>query len=67
MASKSKRPSFDTVMAFMSSDTQDSVASSEIALLSLDVLLPDPGQPRRLLPDQPDLGAAAIRPGCRAP
>ena len=51
MASKSKRPSFDTVMAFMSSDTQDSVASSEIALLSLDVLLPDPGQPRRLLPD----------------
>jgi hypothetical protein len=51
VASKSKRPSFDTVMAFMSSDTQDSVASSEIALLSLDVLLPDPGQPRRLLPD----------------
>ena len=51
MASKSKRPSFDTVMAFMSSDTQDSVASSEIALLVLDVLLPDPGQPRRLLPD----------------
>lgn len=51
MASKSKRPSFDTVMAFMSSDTQDSVASSEIALLALDVLLPDPGQPRRLLPD----------------
>lgn len=51
MASKSKRPSFDTVMAFMSEETQESVASSEIALIPLDVLLPDPGQPRRLLPD----------------
>ncbi|MBP7998866.1 MAG: ParB N-terminal domain-containing protein [Chloroflexi bacterium] len=51
MASKSKRPSFDTVMAFMSADTQESVASAEIALISLDVLLPDPDQPRRLLPD----------------
>ncbi len=53
MASKSKRPSFDAVMAFMSEDTQGSVASAgmEIALLPVDVILPDAGQPRRLLPD----------------
>lgn len=51
MASKSKRPSFDAVMAFMSEDTQDAVSGTEIALLAVDIVLPDPGQPRRLLPD----------------
>lgn len=51
MASKSKRPSFDAVMAFMSEDTQDTVSATEIGLMALDVILPDPGQPRRLLPE----------------
>ncbi len=51
MASKNKRPSFDAVMAFMSEDTQDTVSATEIGLIALDVILPDPGQPRRLLPE----------------
>lgn len=51
MANKSKRPSFDAVMAFMSEDTQESVAASETGLIALDLILPDPDQPRRLLPE----------------
>lgn len=51
MASKSKRPSFDAVMAFMSEDTLESVAASETGLIALDLILPDPDQPRRLLPE----------------
>lgn len=47
---RGKKPSFDTVMTFMSDDTQDSVSSEGINTLPLKIIRPDPEQPRQLLP-----------------
>lgn len=47
---RGKKPSFDTVMAFMSPDTQDSIAAEGVSTLPLKIIRPDPEQPRQLLP-----------------
>lgn len=47
---RGKKPSFDNVMAFMSASTQDAVSEEALNLLSLQIVRPDPQQPRRLLP-----------------
>lgn len=47
---RGKKPSFDTVMAFMSSDTQDSVTNEGLHTLPLKIIRPDSEQPRQLLP-----------------
>lgn len=58
-----KRPSFSTVVAFMSDETQAKFEDQEqpqlLSTASLESILPDRGQPRRLLP--PDLAEALAR------
>ena len=47
---RGKKPSFDNVMAFMSASTQDAVSEEALNLIPLQIIRPDPQQPRRLLP-----------------
>ena len=53
--SRRKKPALSTVMAFMSDETQNSVqvdTDSQVSqTLPIATILPDPGQPRRLLPE----------------
>ncbi len=53
--SRRKKPSLSTVMAFMSDEAQTESEnpsdSPEALTLDIATILPDPGQPRRLLPD----------------
>lgn len=58
-----KKPSFSTVVAFMSDETQAKFEDQEqqpaITVAALNSILPDPDQPRRLLP--PDLVEAIVK------
>ncbi|MGB1250745.1 MAG: ParB/RepB/Spo0J family partition protein, partial [Candidatus Promineifilaceae bacterium] len=51
MAKKKNNLTFDTLMSFVSADTQTTISDGNIQQINLVLLRPDPNQPRRLLPD----------------
>lgn len=52
MAKKKNNLTFDTLMSFVSSDTQATISEGHIQQIQLKQLRPDRSQPRQLLPDK---------------
>ena len=52
MAKKKNNLTFDTLMSFVSSDTQATMSEGNIQQIQLKLLRPDRSQPRQLLPDK---------------